>query len=138
MTGPYHQMELHDRCGDHPVFRWNIDGAHIIFLIDHDQEHLDVHYVMSDEPGKMSSMIDALVRQLPFDCVRFIAPLDDDDKDYADEAGEILEERDIITGRNIPENDRNIRDVLHDYEEVVDEYYDGNEYEMLITIWNTE
>lgn len=126
-------------AGDKPVFLWTVDGARLKFLIHHEDEWLDIHYARSDEPGKMSRMVDALVNSLPFNAVRFIAPLDDEDKERVNLFGDELEKRGLIGSRqeNIS-NDRDIRDVLHDYKEVEDEYYDGERYNMLITLWNTE
>lgn len=131
------KMEVVELIGDKPVFLWERDKAKMEFLVHNEEEYLDIHYVTTDDPGEMKKMIDALIGELPFNAVRFIAPMDDTDKETANKVGEILEEKGL--GRKKPEpkkNDRNIRDVLHGYIETEDEYYDGNEYTMLVTIWN--
>lgn len=128
-------IDIIDHHGGRPEFRLEHQGSAIHFIVNHDEEWLDIIFAWSENKGDMKRLINSVIKQLPFNAVRFISPMDEKDGEVVEELRVNLEERGIASSKEEKPHHTPIREVVDYYAEVVDEYYDGQKYEMLLTEW---
>jgi len=132
------EFEVVDKHGGHPEFRMKHNNSTLHFVLNMEEEWLDIIFAWSEQPGDMKRLIDGLVKQLPFNQVRFIAPMSEEEVAASNQLGEVLESRGLAKQKDEKEHHRNIRDAVFYYADVTDTYYDGREYEMLLCEWEVE
>lgn len=116
-----------------PVFRVMKDDSHMEVILDTEDKCINVWYVSSRKKGDMKAMLDHLVPQVGTNTLRFIYPMRDSDKKVVEHAIQKLSLG--HTTRDMSDNeDKNIHDVLHGFDEVALEF-DGQKVPCLVGEW---
>lgn len=118
MEVKYQRISRTQDTGD-SVIKAEYGDSNMTFIVDSEENRINVWYVASYEKGDMKTMLDHLMSRLPTNEIIFIAPMSDEDKEIANEvykrAGFPQVNFDNV------ENDRSIRDALHGFsEETID------------------
>lgn len=131
----YQCIAATEDTGD-PVFYVAKGDSHMEVILDTADKCINVWYVTSEKKGDMKAMLDHLVKQVPTNKIRFIAPLREKEKQVLNKAINGLN-MPHVTMKEDPEHARDIHEAVDGFEEVELDS-DGEKCRALVGEWWVE